>query len=196
MNPNAKKIAVALFGFMLLAGCSGDPTKEGEDQASAVVDSREGGKGSGGESATTSGAAGHEGQDATALTGDGSGYGSWRGKSLDDPTSPLSVRTIYFDFDSIDIRSEYIEVLRAHGQYLSENPNVKILIEGHCDERGTREYNLALGERRSHMIKRFIMAEGVADAQLDGLSYGEERPVDPGEGEGAWAQNRRAEIVY
>jgi peptidoglycan-associated lipoprotein len=123
-------------------------------------------------------------------------HGAWAGTSLDDPNSPLAIRTILFDFDSSDIRYDFVDVLRAHAGYLAANPSTQVTLEGHADERGTREYNLALGERRAHAVKQFLMAEGVGVSQLREISYGEERPVDPGQNEEAWEHNRRVELVY
>jgi peptidoglycan-associated lipoprotein len=122
--------------------------------------------------------------------------GSWTGNPLDNPNSPLYTKTIYFEFDESTIRTEYIDVLRAHADYLNKNRNVLLLIEGHADERGSREYNIALGERRVNAVRNFLEAEGVDRAQINGISYGEERPAVTGNDEAAWAENRRAVLVY
>ncbi len=122
--------------------------------------------------------------------------GQWTGSPLDDPNSPLYEKTIYFDFDESTIRPEFMDTLRAHAEYLVNTPSAHLVIEGHCDERGSREYNIALGERRANAVRRFLEAEGVSPIQLETVSYGEERPVDPGHDESAWAKNRRAELVY
>ncbi|WP_462320381.1 peptidoglycan-associated lipoprotein Pal [Halochromatium sp.] len=115
---------------------------------------------------------------------------------LDDPSSPLYRKVIYFDYDASEIKPEYADLLRAHASYIFNTPGVQVTLEGHSDERGTREYNLALGERRSQAVQRFLMAEGAPAERLSTLSYGEERPADPGRSEGAWQQNRRVELVY
>lgn len=120
----------------------------------------------------------------------------WTGGALDDPSSPLSKRVVYFEYDSVELLPESRDVLRAHGGYLSSNRSTNITIEGHCDERGSREYNLALGERRAQTVKRYLEAEGVSSGQLGIISYGEERPANPGNGESAWAENRRGVLVY
>ncbi len=117
-------------------------------------------------------------------------------RELDDPASPLSVRVIYFDFDSSEVLPAYREVVEAHGTYLAQNPNITIALEGHTDERGSREYNLALGERRAQSVKRQMMVFGPASSQIRTTSYGEERPVAEGHNEQAWSQNRRVEILY
>ena len=116
--------------------------------------------------------------------------------ALDDPTSPLSVRVIYFEYDSSEVLPAYREVLEAHSSYLVQNPNITMSLEGHADERGSREYNLALGERRSQSTKRLMMLLGPASSQIRTTSYGEERPVADGHDEESWSQNRRVEIIY
>jgi peptidoglycan-associated lipoprotein len=115
---------------------------------------------------------------------------------FDDPSSPLFQRVIYFDYDTSDIQPQFVEVLRAHARYLATNPGRSITLEGHTDERGTREYNLALADQRASTVRRFMLAEGVGSGQLSTLSYGEERPAQPGHGEEAWVLNRRVELVY
>lgn len=108
----------------------------------------------------------------------------------------MSQRVIYFDFDNADIRSEYREVVTAHAQYLATNPSMKVRLEGHADERGSREYNIGLGERRGQAVRRALMLQGSGDGQLVTVSYGEERPAVTGSDEAAWAKNRRVELVY
>lgn len=114
----------------------------------------------------------------------------------EDPSNPLYRRTIYFDYDSTEIKPEYIAVMRTHATYLGTNTNRRVTLEGHTDERGTREYNLALGDQRAEAVKRFMSAEGVLPDQMATLSYGEERASDAGHGEPSWRQNRRVYINY
>lgn len=115
---------------------------------------------------------------------------------LDDPTSPLANRVVYFDFDKSDIKPEFLDTLTAHAKYLVANPTQKIRIEGYTDERGTVEYNIALGDRRAQAVRRFMLFQGVSDSQISTVSYGEAHPADAGHDETAWAKNRRAVIVY
>jgi peptidoglycan-associated lipoprotein len=115
---------------------------------------------------------------------------------FNDPTSPLYQRVIYFDYDSSEIQPQFIEILRAHSLYLSTNPGASVLLQGHTDARGTREYNLALAEQRANRVRGFMLAEGVADGQINTISYGEEKPAQRGQGEESWALNRRVELVY
>lgn len=159
---------------LVFAGCSGVGTRDDAAQSGAEI--IEGGSG-----AETAGA---------------ENGGRWSGSPLDDPANPLSSRKIYFDFDRSDIRPEYVEVLRAHAAYLAATPGATISIEGHCDERGSREYNIGLGERRANAVLRFLEAEGVNPSQLVTISYGEERPEELGHDEAAWSMNRRAVLVY
>ncbi|MCG8379176.1 MAG: peptidoglycan-associated lipoprotein Pal [Proteobacteria bacterium] len=165
----------------LLFGCSSDEVKE-EDPVQ--VEDRS--------SAATSGAAEDSGAQAYG-TDDGSTSGF---SELDDPQSPLSVRIIYFEYDSSEIRSEYRSVIEAHAAYLIRNPSTTITLEGHADERGSREYNLALGERRAQSIRQQMALLGVASSQIRLVSYGEERPAVEGHDEASWQQNRRVEILY
>lgn len=120
---------------------------------------------------------------------------SYRGP-WDDPSNPLYHRTIYFDYDSAAIEPQYLDVIRIHGVYLGKNSGQRVTLDGNTDERGTREYNLALGDRRAEAVRQLMLAEGVAPDQLATLSYGEERPADPAHTEGAWRLNRRVIIQY
>lgn len=105
-------------------------------------------------------------------------------------------RVIYFDYDSSQVRQADQEVLKAHARYLRENPQIMVRLEGHADERGSREYNLGLGQNRANSVKQFMMLTGVSGTQLDTISYGEEKPASFGHNESSWAQNRRVEIEY
>ena len=104
--------------------------------------------------------------------------------------------TIYFDFDKATVRPEFVEVLQAHGAFLSANPSVRVTVEGHSDERGTPEYNIALGERRAQAVVQFLQNVGVSAGQISTVSYGEEKPVDMSRTEAGFAKNRRAVLVY
>ncbi|RUO39392.1 peptidoglycan-associated lipoprotein [Aliidiomarina taiwanensis] len=105
-------------------------------------------------------------------------------------------RVIYFDFDNASIRGEFAEILAAHADYLVRNPSMTVVIEGHTDERGTPEYNIALGERRAKSVVDYLQSLGVSAGQMTMVSYGEEKPVVRQSNERAWAQNRRAVLVY
>ena len=108
----------------------------------------------------------------------------------------ISERKIYFDFDKSDIKPEFRDIVEAHAKYLAANPGASVTIEGHCDERGTREYNMALGERRAHSVMQMLTLLGVSKNQVSTVSFGEERPDVDGHDESAWKWNRRAVFVY
>ncbi|MCW9025094.1 MAG: peptidoglycan-associated lipoprotein Pal [Gammaproteobacteria bacterium] len=118
------------------------------------------------------------------------------GQELDDPNSPLSKRVFYFDLDSSQLSVEDRDVIAAHANYLSMNQNVSVVLEGHADERGTREYNIALGERRAKAVLQLLLVQGVSNAQAQVISFGEERPVALDHDASAWRLNRRVEILY
>jgi peptidoglycan-associated lipoprotein len=117
------------------------------------------------------------------------------GIPLDADGQPIAT-VFYFDFDKSDLKPRARTLLAGHAAYLSKNGNVRVTIQGHADERGTREYNLALGERRASAVRTFLQSLGVRSSQVSVVSYGEERPIDPGHSESAWSKNRRAEIDY
>ena len=108
----------------------------------------------------------------------------------------LSNLVVYFDYDLSDIRSEFNDMLVAHGRYLASNPSASLRLEGHADERGSREYNIGLGERRAQAVRRVLLLQGASGTQITTVSYGEERPAILGSDEEAWILNRRAELVY
>ena len=105
------------------------------------------------------------------------------------------LKDIHFDFDKYDIRPGDAALLKENAALLNKYPNVKIQMEGHCDERGTVEYNLALGERRANQAKNYLVSLGISPARISTISYGKEKPLDPGHNEDAWAKNRRAHTV-
>ena len=117
-------------------------------------------------------------------------------RNFDNAESLLSKRVIYFDFDKSDVKAEYRDIVAAHAAYVSAHGSARVTLEGHADERGTREYNLGLGERRGNAISGLLSAAGAMGSQLDTVSYGEERPVCRVSDENCWWQNRRVEIVY
>jgi peptidoglycan-associated lipoprotein len=117
-------------------------------------------------------------------------------ENFDNPESLLSKRVIYFDFDKSEVKPEYRAIVAAHASYISAHRSARVTLEGHADERGTREYNLGLGERRGNAVSGLLSAAGAMGGQLDTVSYGEERPVCRVSDEGCWSQNRRVEIVY
>jgi peptidoglycan-associated lipoprotein len=132
--------------------------------------------------------------------GSGAGGNYSRAGPDDEANGPqagrLAERIVYFDFDSSEIKGVGTDVVAAHAKYLAGNPTTRIRLEGHTDERGSREYNIGLGERRAQSVRRALLLQGASDAQISTVSYGEERPAVAGHDEAAWAKNRRVEIVY
>jgi len=106
------------------------------------------------------------------------------------------VKTFYFDLDQSTIKAQFRAPLAAHAAYLAQNPNAKVVVEGHCDERGTKEYNIALGERRGNAVAQFLKVNGASASQIEVISYGEESPAVMGSNESAWSKNRRAVLQY
>jgi peptidoglycan-associated lipoprotein len=122
--------------------------------------------------------------------------GTVAGNPLRDPSNILSKRSVFFEYDSNAVKDEYRGVVQAHSRYMTEKRDSKIRIEGNCDERGSREYNLALGQRRAESVKKVMTVLGVSDGRIETVSFGEEKPVATGHDEQAWSQNRRADIKY
>ena len=187
MNAFAKGLAV-LLSAVLLWGCSSTPetTTGGETGGMATQGSAAETSGTGMGGAEVSGAEIHGMGEGQAIEVD----------PFSDPNNLLSTTVIYFDFDRSDIKSEARDVIEAHARYLVDHPNVRITLEGHADERGTREYNLGLGERRAKAVKQVMELLGVSGSQIEIISYGEEKPAVMGHDESAWSKNRRVVIVY
>jgi peptidoglycan-associated lipoprotein len=114
----------------------------------------------------------------------------------DDPTGGELTNVIYFDFDSAEVRADFTDVVARHALVLANDSSIRVRLEGHADERGSREYNIGLGERRSQSVRRMLMIQGASASQISTVSFGEERPVALGNDEDSWAQNRRVEIQY
>jgi peptidoglycan-associated lipoprotein len=187
------KLLAVLMSTSLLFACSGNPLKGDTDDGQSgevMIEDR---------NATTSGVEGSNidgdefgGAEAQVVVGED----TFQGSPLDDPQSPLSNRIVYFQYDSSSVRLEDQETLAAHAEYLGLNPNVTVRLEGHTDNRGAREYNLALGERRALAIRQILMLQGASINQFQITSFGEERPAVEGDDESVWQQNRRVELKY
>jgi peptidoglycan-associated lipoprotein len=122
--------------------------------------------------------------------------GKYRYAELNDPSSILAKRSVFFDFDSFSIKDEYKPLIEAHAKFLSRNGDAKMLIQGNADERGSREYNLALGQKRAEALRKALTLSGAKDAQIEAVSLGEEKPKNAGHDEAAWSENRRDDILY
>lgn len=181
------KLVVAILPVLMIIGCGSKEVKE-ESASTAgenvVVD---------GGASTAEGTGGtrlDDGQAAGAQSGDAAADASAADQDL------LAERKVYFDFDRSEILADYKDILKAHATYLMANPSASVMIEGHCDERGTREYNMALGERRAFSVLQFLTLQGVSKSQISTVSFGEERPDVEGHDESAWKWNRRAVLAY
>lgn len=173
-------VLTALLG--LVVACGGKSGTAMDDGVAAGQDGYGDGSGSG---ASSSGA------------GDGGlGEGGAFGSGADGGPDGLDNRVIYFGFDQSDVDPDSVAVLEEHGAYLAGRTAVKVRLEGHADERGSREYNIGLGERRAQAVRRILLLQGVVASQLSTVSYGEERPAVLGSDEEAWSLNRRVELVY
>lgn len=177
-----KRATILILPAVVLWGCESTPEQPMSDTGSAVTTTDTAG-------ATSSAMDQDSGSTAKPMT-------SSTMNSLDDPNSLLSNRVVYFDFDRNDVKDEFRNVINAHAEYLANNPGAKVTIEGHADERGTREYNIGLGDRRANAVRQLMVLQGASSSQADSISYGEERPADLGHNESSWSKNRRAEIVY
>ncbi|WP_198242978.1 peptidoglycan-associated lipoprotein Pal [methane-oxidizing endosymbiont of Gigantopelta aegis] len=179
-----------LFGIVLLtltlAACSST-----EEKAASIIDqSQNAGAVVPADGATTKGYSDEADIAGTELSAEE------LGAEFSDPQSLLSKRTIYFQYDSSQVQQDFIPVIAAHAAYLLQHPNYKLVLEGHADERGSPEYNIALGEQRAKAVSRLMEAQGVPPAQITIVSYGEEKPAVDGHDEAAWQLNRRVELVY
>ena len=133
------------------------------------------------------------------LPGTGVGGSQLKGDAwtqLKEPGSPLAKRSVYYEYDHYDIKEEYVPIVEAHSKFLMDHADLKIAVQGNCDDRGSREYNLALGQRRANSVKHAMVLLGVGDKQIETVSFGAEKPLAFGQDEDSWAKNRRADIVY
>jgi len=184
------KTVLAMLPALMLLGCG--TSGEVEDETDSGVSSSSS-TGDSGSSATTSGVGSG---DMASGEGMGEQEAGFSGDPLDDPSSLLAKRVVYFDFDQTEIKSDFRAIIQAHAEYLANNNSVMVTLEGHADERGTREYNIALGERRANAVQRLLTLQGASASQIRVISYGEERPAALGHDEDSLALNRRVEFIY
>ena len=183
------KLVLAALAAAALAGCSSTP------ETVAPVETR---TSTGDTTAVTPNAGTSTGAANPTAGASGSTIPTPAGgvNALRDPRSPLSRREIFYDYDSFTVRDEFKPLLEAHAAYLKQNRNARIKVEGNTDERGSREYNLALGQKRSESVKRVLTLLGVNESQIDTVSFGEEKPKNPASTEAAYAENRRCDLAY
>lgn len=150
--------------------------------------------------ATTAAAGPAGGAESTGLGGTGVAGSALAGSDAadprKDPASPLSKRSIFFDFDSYVVKAEYRPALEAHASYLLSKRDARVILQGNADERGSREYNLALGQKRAEAVRKALSVLGVSDAQMEAVSFGEEKPRNEADTEAGYAENRRTDVVY
>ena len=184
----SKKLLMALAVSAMLVACKSTPIKPAtvEDKSPAPP-------------TASNTATDNAGADTSAIKEakiDSSDNGDDKNNPLKDPNNILSKRNIYFDYDSDAVKAEYRPIVEAHGKYLLAHPDTKMVVQGNTDERGTREYNLSLGQRRSVAVKKALNILGIKDSQIETISYGEEKAAVNCADESCFAKNRRADIVY
>lgn len=181
-----KRLIIATALVSILAACSSTPSKE---QDAASVEDRSG-------SSTAAAPAQQSPAQPGGVTTQPLKPSAVSGNPLKDPTNILSKRSIYFELDSNVVKEEFKPVVAAHARYLQQNRGIKMTIQGHADERGSREYNLALGQRRADAVKQAMQLLGAQADQIETVSFGEEKPKATGHDEASWAENRRADLAY
>jgi peptidoglycan-associated lipoprotein len=175
-----KKILIAVLSLVALYGCSSTPST---DDGKPAVEDR---------APATAPSTPAQPSDVRPPVQPGQAQIS----PLKDPKNILSKRSVYFEYDSDRIRDEFRPVVQAHAKYLADNAGAKMLIQGNCDERGSREYNLALGQRRAEALKRVLVLMGARESQIEPVSLGEEKPRCTEQTEACWAENRRGDMLH
>lgn len=200
MKVNLNTIAAACaLSMVLLTGCSNEEKTEGFVDETANIDNGVttepfGENTLSGSDLGGGGTGGGDSFGGESLNADQSGYGDFSGAA--GTGGPHGTKIIYFMLDSSQVMEEFVPVIAEHAKSLKANPSQHVIIEGHTDERGSREYNVALGEQRAKTVAKMLVMQGVPESQVETVSYGEEKPVDAGHNESAWQVNRRAEIDY
>ncbi len=190
-----KKLLFIAGLSVVLVACSSTPA----DQNAAPVDDRNPLARTTDPGATTNPAGGSGLTGSSIAPGGGSSAtqaGAAGRTPLNDPASILSKRTVFYDYDSFVVKDEFKPLIEAHGRYLRDNKSARVIIQGNTDERGGREYNLALGHKRAESVKKMLSILGVQESQMETVSFGKEKPRNPGLDEAAYAENRRSDIVY
>jgi len=178
-----KKLTLAALVAIFLVGCQSTPTTAPVEDKSGTTAAGTPGTGGASTSGTQSG----------GVSGSNTGTGA---NPLRDPNNILSKRSVYFEFDSFTVADQYKPIVEAHARYLAANRNARVTLQGHADERGSREYNIALGQKRADAVKRMMTVMGVQETIVESVSFGKEKPRNMGHDEAAWAENRRVDIIY
>ena len=178
-----KIVGIAALGLLLLAGCTAqdEPIDNQTDQS---INDFQQGDGTAIPIADDAAATALEQETLTAQ------------QLLEEQDSAISSRVIYFDYDSAKVSDDSMVLLEAHGEFIAANGDVNVTLTGHADERGSREYNIALGDRRALSVRRILLFQGASSGQIESISYGEEQPAVMGHNEDAWSKNRRVELMY
>ena len=183
-----RKWIIAAFVIAAFAGCSSTGTEDAAPTEDKAPTATAPGTGAATSGATTSG--------ATTGAVSGTPAGSIPASALKDPRNILSKRSIYFDYDQFTVKDEYKPIVEAHAKYLQANRGARAIIQGNTDERGTREYNIALGQKRADAVKKLMQLLGATEIQIETVSFGKERPRREAHDEASWAENRRSDIVH
>jgi len=177
---HVKQLFLVGFLGLTLVGCSSTPNKTDDSAANKTP-------------AVTPASQSNAQADAKAQA---AAAEAARKAKADDLFAQLQGRVVNFDFDRSEVKSNFYAIIKLNADYLAANADANVTLKGYCDERGTREYNLALGERRANAVKNALIAEGVSPSRIRTISFGEEDPVNPAHNEAAWAENRRVEFAY
>jgi peptidoglycan-associated lipoprotein len=198
LNPDIKSwlLVTLIVAFVSACTTTQEELSAGGDGAPLVDESQSGSSGTvdgGSDGAEATGLDGADGGDGTAIVD----YGAMNAmEQLNRTDGELANRTVYFEYDSAKLTSESIVILETHGNFIAGNGEVKVRLEGHGDERGSREYNIALGDRRAQSVRRVLLFQGASSDQVETVSYGEEKPMEMGHDDAAWSKNRRVELIY
>ena len=189
-----KLTGIVLAGVLVMSGCA----VKDEDINNTVDQIRNGAQQQQDQNENTDSAAGV----ATPIAGSDTQASAFSEDSLsaqqllNQVDSPIAARVIYFEFDSAKVTDDSLKLLEAHGDFIASQGNVNVTLSGHADERGSREYNIALGDRRAQSVRRILLFQGASSDQIESVSYGEEQPAVLGHDESAWSKNRRVELIY
>ena len=194
-----KSVMALTITAAIMSGCSSDGEKSAElleGTQAGTADASVAGYGDGSAISGTATQGGFDGGGYESAGANAEYPNAGMGPEFSDPSNPLSKSTIYFMYDSSQVKQDFVPVIAAHAQYLLSHPNARLTLEGHADERGSPEYNIALGEQRAKSVARMMKVQGIAENQLELVSYGEEKPAAEGHDDASWQLNRRVELLY